>query len=252
MSSFPKFLPHKFIPILLYHQVELTTPEEDYLRLAVPPKIFEAQMAYLYKHQFTTCTLDEYINTAEEESPDDRKIVITFDDGYLDTYTNAFPILQKYGLSVTIFVTTDFLGTMHAWESCKPVPYMSWSHARDMLNHGISFGSHTSTHPDLTTLTDREVLQELICSRQKIEDSLGIPIQHLSYPYGLYNKKIMDLARETGYQSAYSVDYSDGNRFSLERFMITLKDNMFLFTLKASKWASRLRMMHRFMVKGYR
>ena len=130
------------IPILLYHQIAVTIPGEDQTIIGISQKTFEAQMNYLYSHKYSTITLDDLANMT-----DDQKIkltirfVITFDDGYLDTYTNAFPILQKYGFVATIFVVTDFMGKNHSWGTDKSVPYMQWSHVREMFKYGISFGS---------------------------------------------------------------------------------------------------------------
>ena len=97
MRRLINFLPRISIPVLLYHQVAISTPEEDPFRLGVPPARLETQMKYLYEEGFTTITLSEYLVLKENRNEDkDKLVVITFDDGYLDTYTNAFPILQKY------------------------------------------------------------------------------------------------------------------------------------------------------------
>jgi len=84
------------VPILAYHQIAKTSPEEDRLRFVVPPETFESQMRYLHDHGYTTVALDE-LAEGENKKKDSRKLIaITFHDGYLDNYTNAFPILKRY------------------------------------------------------------------------------------------------------------------------------------------------------------
>jgi peptidoglycan/xylan/chitin deacetylase (PgdA/CDA1 family) len=237
------------IPILLYHQISVTTPEEDPTRIGIPPKTFEAQMNYLYCHGFSTITLDDLTNMKDDKNNNlNRWFVITFDDGYLDNYTNAFPILQKYGFVATIFAVTDFIGKNHSWGLGKSVRYMDWAHAREMVKYGISFGSHTCTHPDLTRLDDKTLLSELIISKQIIEEQLGSPVRHLAYPFGKYDFRVMQMCKLAGYDSAYAAWWSNDERYSRERLQIKLKDGKYLFALKASGWASWLRKIRNLML----
>jgi peptidoglycan/xylan/chitin deacetylase (PgdA/CDA1 family) len=235
-------LPYKKIPILLYHQIAATTAEEEYHRLAVPPETFDAQLKYYHDRGYTSTNLDELCGSdGGSQKYEEKKIVITFDDGYLDTYTVAFPILEKYGYTATIFLISDFIGKSHAWNSCEQFPYMHWSHAREMMSRGFLFGSHTCTHPDLTLLEEKEITQELLVSRKKIEDNLGIPVKHFSYPFGNYNYMIKECVKNAGYEKACSVSITDNDCLSMERFMIHLKDNYLRFIIKSSRWSSWLR-----------
>ncbi len=234
------------VPILMYHQVTVTDPEEDALRLAVPPDRFEAQMKYLSMHGFATITLDEAIVRANSrEKPGGRRIVITFDDGYLDNYTHAFPILEKYGFSATIFLVSDLVGKMRNWGLGGSVRLMDWSHVREMSRYGNCFQNHTVTHPDLTTLADERMSEEFLRSRKKIEDALGIPVQHLAYPYGKYNKRVIQMVEKTGHVAAYgigpAVDKLDGGRFCKERFPIYPRDRNLRFRLKTCAWSTLIR-----------
>jgi peptidoglycan/xylan/chitin deacetylase (PgdA/CDA1 family) len=240
MYRLTKILPYKRIPVLLYHQIADTTFDEDFHRLAVSAATFETQMEYLYKQGYATVPLDDIVENSEDPCMD-KKFAITFDDGYLDNYAIAFPILKKYGFTATFFLTTDFLGKYHSWASCKPFPYMHWTHAREMLDHGFSFGSHTCVHPDLTALTDKETERELVVSRKTIEDNLGTSVGHFSYPFGRYNQRIKEMVMNAGYLSACSVSHTDDDLFSLERFMISFKDKTLRFRIKSSKWSSWVR-----------
>lgn len=246
MKFFPRLLPSRIVPILTYHQIAVTTYKEDPLRLAIPPQRFEAQMKYLFKRGFVTMTLDELIGMVKGiNRACGRRIVITFDDGYLDNYTNAFPILKKYGYSATIFLVSSFIGKMDSWRIESQTRLMDWSHVREMSRYGICFQSHTATHLDLTTLADDVVSEELIEARKKIEDVLGIPVKHLAYPYGRYNKRVMRLTNDAGYASAYgigpAVQNSELSSFCRERFMIDLADRNLCFGLKTSPYGTWMR-----------
>ena len=242
MNLLRRFVLYRTVPILMYHQIATTTPEEDPFRLAVPPKRFETQMRYLSDHGFKTATLNEVISWVENgENPPGSRIVITFDDGYLDNYTNAFPVLQKYGFSVTIFLVSDFLGKSRSWGHGHPACLMDWGHAREMSRFGVSFNAHTCTHPDLTTLSNQEASRELIESRKKIEDALGVAVRHFAYPWGRYDKRIMQLTEDAGYEAAFAIRKSEMSRYCMERFEIALRDGGSLFRLKTSAWASWIR-----------
>ncbi len=239
MNRLRGIVPYKTISTLMYHQIQAITPEEDTFRL-VPPEVFDAQMKYLYDHGFTTVTLDDVLTGVDKaEKTHGRRIVITFDDGYFDNYTNAFPILQKYGFSATIFLVTDFLGKRFGRVQTKYL--MDWSHVREMSKYGISFQSHTCTHPNLTKLSNEGVLKELLECREKIEDALGIGVRHLAYPGGKYDKRVMQLTEDSGYDSAYAGGKSDKERYCMERFGIALRYGRIRFPLKTSAWASWIR-----------
>lgn len=238
--AIPTF-PYRRLPILLYHQISETNPEQHYGIHAVPPSTFESQMRYLYEHGFEVITLDDLLNLAFQKKDLKKSVIITFDDGYLDNYTNAFPILQKYGFSATVFLVTDFLGKEHAWPQCTQVPYMTWRYIKEMSKYKISFQSHTCSHQDLTCLENGIVMRELLRSRKIIEEKLGLPVKHLSYPYGFFDQRVKDLVKKVGYLSACAVSRAGKDMFEKERLMITLKDNHFLFVLKASGWAGWIR-----------
>jgi hypothetical protein len=128
--------------------------------------------------------------------------------------------------------------------------YMGWSHCREMLNYGISFQSHTCNHPDLTMLTDRDVLKELSESKGTIEDMLGTPANHLAYPFGRYNSVIMQLAEQAGYMAAYAGGISSRHKYCMERCEVIESDGMFLFALKSSPWVSWIRSVYNLILRS--
>lgn len=238
-AGLKRILPYKNVPVLLYHQILEAAKEENDLGIAVSPHKFEQQMHYLSAHGYSTITLDDLLSNKCRDLS--RKFAITFDDGYMDNYTNALPILQKFDFSATIFIATSLLGKKHAPSSYMGAAYMEWSHCKEMLNYGISFQSHTCNHPDLTALANDEALKELLESKNKIEDVLGTPVNHLSYPFGRYNRTIMQWTEKAGYKAAYAGGYSRRENYCREQFQIKSEHGKLLFALESSNWGSWLR-----------
>jgi hypothetical protein len=107
--------------------------------------------------------------------------VLTFDDGYRDFYTHAFPVLRQCGFAATVFLPTDFIGNGRPGLCCKE--HLIWEEVRELAGQGITFGSHTHTHPQLKGLSRSAIVQELRRSRNIIEDKLGSAVTEFSYPY---------------------------------------------------------------------
>jgi len=135
--------PEVQVPILMYHHVAIPGPNADAIRrdLSVSPAAFEAQMAYLASHGYRPVSLlDLFEHLQGGQALPPRPIILTFDDGYDDNYTSAYPILRRYGLQGTFFIITGLVG--------RP-GYLTWEQAREMRRGGMSLESHTCNHPDL-------------------------------------------------------------------------------------------------------
>lgn len=209
------------ILVLNYHQVD-----NKHTPLAVPINDFEEQMKFLSESGCITITPDELyagLNGDIELPP--KPVLITFDDGYIDNYTNAFPILKKYGLRATIFI-------IPAFTSVYP-NYLTWEQLKEMEANGITVESHTLNHAKLEELSDDEIRNELINSKNILEEQLGHPIEFLAYPTGTYNLHIAGIAQDVGYKGAFTIKYGvvdkGSNLFALERVPIfhtatTMKD----------------------------
>jgi peptidoglycan/xylan/chitin deacetylase (PgdA/CDA1 family) len=115
-----------------------------------------------------------------------------------------------------------------------------------MSKEGISIQSHTCTHPDLTQLSDRNLIQELKNSKNRILDEIGISPRHLAYPYGLYDQRVMLFSEEVGYRSGWAAGMAAQGRFSRERFQIKSNDGLIRFAIKTSKWGGYLRRIRSF------
>jgi len=243
---FLRLLPYKSVPIISYHGIANIPPEKA-IFLHYPLDRFIRQMKYLYDGGFNTIHLDDIIKWLKDGQPIKGKpVVISFDDGLLETYTTVFPILLKYNLSATIFIVTKYIGRKITWGQFEPVNYLNWRQCKEMSKYGISFQSHTCTHPDLTTLTRKEAWNELFKSKKIIEDKLAIPVKHLAYPFGRYNGMIIDLAKKAGYNATYAAvrSESENNIYCMERFPIKLGLKTFMFPIETSVWGSWLRRLY--------
>lgn len=189
------------IPILMYHYVRTVADPSDQvgINLSVTPELFDAQMRYLAENGYTTLTMQEIhaVLNGQKTLPA-KPIALTFDDGYRDFYTAAWPILQKYGLKATNYVVTDFIG----WEQ-----YMSWSMLQELDTTGqIEIGSHTRSHPDLRALSAERRWDEIIGSKAILEQGLGHPIGAFCYPAGFYNAAVIADVQRAKYLTATTVD----------------------------------------------
>ncbi|WP_371368824.1 Poly-beta-1,6-N-acetyl-D-glucosamine N-deacetylase [Sporomusa rhizae] len=200
------------VPILNYHKIDTF-----YHALSIPPQEFEEQIAYLSLNGYTTITPDDlmaYFNH-DKELPE-KPILITFDDGYLDNYTNAYPILKKYGFTATIFIVTDLVG--------HDERFMTWDQIRQMQQDGFVFGSHTVSHIALTNLPRNQAMDELVNSRKEIERQLGTKVRYFAYPTGAYNQQVEEMVKQAGYRAAFTIRYGqagiDSNPYALERIPI--------------------------------
>jgi len=154
----------------------------------------------------------------------EKPVVLTFDDGFKNFHTHAFPILSEHGFSATVFLVTDLCGRYNDWNgNPHELPrseLLSWSDIKALNDAGIEFGSHTRTHPDLTKLTVAEATAEIAESRAAIEDALGREAQTFAYPFGRYNSVVRRIA-QANFDASCSVKLgkvtSRSDLFSLER-----------------------------------
>ena len=198
--------------VLNYHKID-----DVHHSLSVAPDDFDRQMKYLYDHGYHSISPDElYGAISGQGGLPENPVLITFDDGYRDNYTNAYPILRKYNFKATIFVVTSFLSKMSH--------YLTWDQAREMEQHGISIQSHTVDHKSMTDLTDDQLRAELIDSKKKAEEELGHEVGYMAYPTGTYNLHIAEMVKEAGYKAAFTIKYGNvdeaSNIYAIERVPI--------------------------------
>lgn len=176
----PKVQGNKNVPILYYHAVNDTI--EGMAELFVSPKEFEKQMEYLKQNNYTVIGFEDLAHVDAVQNP----VIITFDDGYEDNYTYAYPVLKKYGFKATIFVVGDIIGN----------PSILNRNQMTEMKDLISFQGHTMTHQNLTKLKPEEIEWELTESNKQIEAITGKTVHSFAYPEGHYNKQVLDIVKK--------------------------------------------------------
>ncbi|MDY5716191.1 MAG: polysaccharide deacetylase family protein [Selenomonas sp.] len=146
-----------------------------------------------------------------------KPVINTFDDGYIDNYRNAYPVLEKYNLKATIFLISDYVSTYPN--------YLTWADVAEMQESGIiDFESHTLSHAELDKITSAEAWQQLSGSKKALEWHLNKPINFIAYPCGSYDEELERLTKKAGYRAAFTVNYGlsdpDENHFILDRVPI--------------------------------
>jgi peptidoglycan/xylan/chitin deacetylase (PgdA/CDA1 family) len=138
----------------------------------------------------------------------ERELVITFDDAYRGLRDHAFPVLEGLGFQAICFVITDFAGKLNRWDVAyggRRFAHLAWRDMRRWQSRGITFASHTATHPRLTWLDEPSALRELVRSRAAIERALDAPVCAVSYPFGAARAREVRLAREAGYAYGFTL-----------------------------------------------
>jgi peptidoglycan/xylan/chitin deacetylase (PgdA/CDA1 family) len=277
------------VQILTYHRVN---DDHDPFFPATPLHVFEKQMEYLAAN-FNVCHLDEAVERMRKRDVPDNTVVITFDDGYRDNYLNAFPVLKRLSVPVTIFLATDAIEygsvlwhdrVFSAFRETR-VPFLkeygrmkneyslltlgekllaqkevlkflrsldeaerliwvdrlierlsvdnlkersdlmlTWEEVRIMHRAGVSFGSHTVTHPILSKIPMEKAREEVERSKQLIEERLGAPVQTFAYPNGTaedFNVATKQMLKEAGYLCAvttiFGTNKTGQDLFELQR-----------------------------------
>ena len=200
------------VPILLYHHIALSPIGSRYY---VSPDRFEEQMRLLRNWEYTPITTSMLVEAIHEgRSLPPRPILLTFDDGNEDNYTTAFPIMQKYGMTGVLYLTYNYL---------DGDGFIKPDQVREMTAAGWEVGSHSISHPDLTgDVSPGRLRSEIVDSRQKLEDLLGVPILTFAYPFGDVGSAVVDYVKFAGYIAAvgatgYTPNQGLGNLYNLQR-----------------------------------
>lgn len=232
------------VPILMYHSISDSdeSSTHPYYRTATSPAVFEQQMKFLHNNNYVSIDLGEALGRVQVSDPGDgrRPIVITFDDGYEDFYTHAFPVLSQYRFNATVFLPTAYIGATNRW--FKDARCLTWDQVRRLRVEGVHFGSHTVTHPQLKGLSAKAIEDEVQHSKDKIEEELGSPVKSFSYPYafpetdGMFKYKFREILRGAGYENGVSTILGTadrtGDNFFMKRLPVNSCDDHRLFKAK--------------------
>ena len=206
--------------ILVYHTI--SSPEKALPGdIDISPERFERQIEWLSKWRRVVRLYQTLRST-----PASRDVALTFDDGFRDNLTVALPILEKFNLPMTVFVTAGFVNTPG---------YLSHGELRDLSNHPlVTIGAHGLLHRHFTKLRRHEARFELVESRRILENVTGSVVDLMAWPYGECNNELEELSSEAGYRASWSVWKGHNSRHSLWRVPLGRNDNMPRFIAKVS------------------
>ena len=201
------------IPILMYHSISDDDPNNS---LLVPPDMFDEQMAWLEENNFTSMSMDEAIEAMNTGKVPKRPVVITFDDGYMDNYTSAFPSLKEHNMNGTFFVITSGVDNGY---------YMSSDMLREMQDAGMIIENHTENHVELNNLSREEAIDEIRNAQTFLREVIGAEANYLCYPVGRYSDETIEIAKELGIKAAVTTQggisqITDGN-YELKRVRVS-------------------------------
>ena len=230
--------------ILAYHSVNLNRQDA----LSVHPDVFAGQMDILCQ-KYKVVTLDCLIKALAEHRDTKRTAAITFDDGYRDNFLYAYPLLREHNLPATIFLIASYIGTDKTLENpgakrAKDYQFLSWEEVKDMRRYGISFGSHTFTHPLLTRISRDKAVYEIRESKALLEEKIGAPIEFFCYPSGDFNEETKGIVVNSGYRGAVitpSKPLKASDLYTLKRVGIYRHNSPLAFRFKISPYFAAVR-----------
>lgn len=196
------------VDILMYHSVS-----DQGGATSIPLPVFQAQMQAITTAGIKVISLDDFLAAQRGVlSLPERSVILTFDDGYLDFLQDAWPVIRAQGWPVIVYLPTQFIGDREIWQghATPPRPLMSWEQIKKLAEQGVTFGAHSHSHPDLSTLEPQDLLSELTISRDEIEHHTGLAPAHFAPPYGYGNAAV-----QTAIKSLYKT--SCGTRLASAR-----------------------------------
>lgn len=217
------------IPVLYYHSVNDTMDNE----VTISPELLKKQLEYIKYQGYITLSMNEVENYILDNQPiPEKSILITFDDGYMDNYYNAYPILKELNMKATIFCITSELDGSY---------YLSEEALKEMSQNNIDIESHTVNHLHLNKLTYDEQLKEMSDSKTKLENITGKKVTSIAFPFGDYNEDSVKAAKNAGYSIAFTTNKGfadrDDNPLELNRIYVNsyYDMNTFISILKQTK-----------------
>jgi peptidoglycan/xylan/chitin deacetylase (PgdA/CDA1 family) len=230
--------------ILMYHMIKDPERGARFNGLRVSPLMFERQLSWLKKNGWSSYTMSEIIESSEKTA--EKKVVLTFDDGFADNYTNAFPLLKKYNFKATLYLVADrhdrdwsvSKKQHHNTGELRNEPKLSDEQVAEMLTSGlVELGAHTLTHANFAIIATEEKKQQILQSKIDMEKQFGVQIKTFAYPFGIFLGTDPQLVANAGYTSAVTtesgIDPSESaDLFQLKRIKMSGKDNFLAFVLR--------------------
>lgn len=184
-------------PILMYHYVEYVKDENDTIRQSLDtlPSTLERQIQTFLDHGYTFLTMGELSSVlSKTDILPQKRVVLTFDDGYKDFFTDVLPLLQKYHIKATVYVIGGSIGKLN---------YMTQADIKEAFATGlVEIGAHTMTHPNLKGKSEQELEKEILGSKQLVEALIESPVVSFCYPYGAYDDRAKAMVATSGFTNA--------------------------------------------------
>jgi peptidoglycan/xylan/chitin deacetylase (PgdA/CDA1 family) len=189
--------PLQNIPVLAYHKI---SSEKEFGITTVSPQRFSQQMGWLHQNGYRTITFKQL--ETDQVLPE-KPVILTFDDAFSCVYHEAFPVMTKYGFTGVLFVVTDFIGNYALWEPLKvqqKYRHLNERELHELQNNGFEIASHSCGHPFIVDLSEAELSDELRRSAQDLKAQFKSDIHSFCFPYGRYNRRVVDAALDAGYR----------------------------------------------------
>tara|TARA_B100000767_G_C19687057_1_gene502249 strand:- start:373 stop:1176 length:804 start_codon:yes stop_codon:yes gene_type:complete len=229
--------------IMMYHMISEQLPEGKKSGLRVSPLMFEKHLNYFVTNGWKFIKMSE-LNQYHKE---DKVVAMTFDDGYLDNYTEALPLLKKYKACATLFLVIDRHNNdwsvkknpKHNTGALLKEAKLSDEHIQEMVSSGVfELGGHTTTHPYLPSTSTAEKEKEIVGCKIALEQKFSTEVSSFAYPFGIYEKEDVSIVKASVYDSAVTTDEgvaSENSIYELKRIKASGKDNFFAFKLRVLK-----------------
>ena len=206
-----------YVSFIMYHRFG----DSRYPSTNIKEKQFMEHIGELLKPKYKVISIEKALRAINNIKPvDDRSVAITIDDAYASVYKYAWPLLKKYDLPFTLFVSTDVIDN-------KIPGYMSWEEIRTLRDHGVTIGSQTKSHPHMHKLTKKRIKEELSISNKRFIDEIGSAPKVFAYPYGEYNLEVLEQVKLHGFVAAFGqhsgVAHKSLGMYELPRFAMNEK-----------------------------
>ena len=229
--------------VIMYHMIKEHLPNNKKRnKWRVKPEDFEKQMAWFAKHGWYSYTISEMVEAMKLPV---KSFCITFDDGYEDNFTNALPVLQKYGFKATVYLVPHY--EYNSWEKFEDEKFDKLLSKEQILKMQegmlIEFGSHTLNHKNLLTISKQEAEIEIKKSKVEVEKIIDQKCKAFAYPYGKYNEASIQMVEDSGYSSATVVKrgfFEANDPFEIKRVGILGTESFLDFYLKITRIRNKL------------
>ena len=235
---------HYEIPVIMYHRVASSKEEHGVHGTYIDKEKFIKHLKYLKSRGYQTVTFEDLANNKYKErfNQGNKWVILTFDDGYEDNYTTAFPLLQEYGFKAVIFLLSE--AKYNSWDvnnKNKPekrFELMNDEQIKEMMDYGIEFGIHTKDHPHLNQIPLEEARAQILESKATLEERFKRKFISFAYPYGDLNEEVKAIVKESGVSFAVSTFSGDlvfdSDLMQIRRIGIFPGNSMLTFVRKVS------------------